>query len=110
MSETLTRAPAVLPETTPEDAGFSPARLAAMADYFEAEVAKGEIPNAAYALARNSKVFFRHHLGYADLASKRPIEEDSIYRLLSLTKAVTGVALMTLIEDGKVSLDDPVAR
>jgi CubicO group peptidase (beta-lactamase class C family) len=110
VSETLSRAVGALPTTTPEAAGFSSEKLEAIAAHFEAEIARGEIPNAAYALARHGQVVWRGHLGYADLASKRPVAEDSIYRLLSLTKAISGVALMSLVEDGRVDLADPVAR
>lgn len=108
-TDTATRAPA-LSDCAPEQAGFSAEKLTAIAAHFEGEVAKGELPNAAFALARHGRVFYRHHLGYADLATRRPVEDDSIYRLLSLTKGVTGVAVMTLLDAGLVQLSDPIAK
>lgn len=109
MHADLTATP-ILAITTPQEAGFSSEGLDAIAAHFQATVDAGALPNAAFAISRGGRVIYRHHLGFADLLSRRPVTEDSIYCLLSLTKAVTGVAALTLLEAGLIALDDPIAR
>lgn len=102
--------PAVqLPTSNARSAGFCPDALGRIDRFYGEMVGGGLMPNMAYALARKGQVFARGHMGWADRETGRPIEADSIYRLLSLTKAYSGVAAMILVEAGLIRVDDPVA-
>lgn len=90
-------------------AGFCPDVLSRIDRYYGEMVGAGQMPNMAYALARNGRVFARGQMGWADREAGRPVEANSIYRLFSLTKAYSGVAAMILVEAGLIRLDDAVA-
>jgi CubicO group peptidase (beta-lactamase class C family) len=91
--------------------GFSKARLERI-DRFLADkyVGPGRLPCAQFLLARDGEVVHQTLLGQQDPERATPIAEDTVYRIYSMTKPVTSVALMSLVEEGLVALDDPVAR
>ena len=95
---------------TPEQLGFDSARLkrldAAMADV----VASGRVPGMSYVLMRHGKVVDEKVLGLRDAAAGAPMQKDTIVRVYSMTKPITGVAMMILYEQGKWRLDDPVTK
>lgn len=105
----LLESAAPLATSSAREAGFCPDALGRIDRFYGEMVAGGLMPNMAYALARKGRVFARGHMGWADREEGRPVEADSIYRLLSLTKAYSGVAAMILVEAGLIRLDDPVA-
>ena len=90
--------------------GFSAERLARI-DRFLAEryVEPGRLPCAQLLVAREGRVVHQSVLGHASLERRTPLAENTIFRLYSMTKPVTSVALMMLVEEGRISLDDPVA-
>ena len=96
---------------TPESVGMSGERLARI-DRFLAEryVGPGRLPCAQLLVARDGQVVHQTLLGHADLEAGRPLQEDAIVRIYSMTKPITSVAFMMLVEEGKVALDDPVHR
>jgi CubicO group peptidase (beta-lactamase class C family) len=59
---------------------------------------------------RNGKVHYKNLLGYADVEAKKPISEDNVFWIASMTKMFAGASIMMLVDEGKVSLDDPVAK
>lgn len=71
---------------------------------------KGMLPNAQVAIEQGGKTLASFRLGYADVGSKAPLRDDSIFRLYSMSKPITSVAIMMLVEGGKLSLDDPASR
>lgn len=73
-------------------------------------IAEGVLPGAAILVARHGKVVHRFTLGLKDIASGEPLAEDTIYRIFSMTKPVTAVAMMLLHEQGLWSPDDPIAK
>ena len=73
-------------------------------------VTGSKIPGALVLVARHGKVAYVTTVGYRDLASKTPLTEDTIFAIASMTKPITCVAAMMLIEEGKLSLDDPVEK
>ncbi len=91
--------------------GFRAGRLAAI-DRFLAEryVATGRLPGTLLLVARGGEVALCSVNGHADLAQGRRLEADTIFRIYSMTKPITSVALMMLFEEGAFALDDPVAR
>ena len=97
--------------TSPTALGFSAERLARI-DRFLAEryVDPGLLPCALFAVAREGRVVHRSVLGHASLERRQPLAEDTIFRIYSMTKPITSVAFMMLVEEGKVAIDDPVHR
>src|SRR5688572_5948751 len=67
------------------------------------------IPGGAVALVRDGKLFYARGFGYADLENKTPVEPDALFRIASVSKPITGAAVMKLVEEGKLQLDDRVA-
>jgi CubicO group peptidase (beta-lactamase class C family) len=90
--------------------GFVDERLDRIDDAINAEVAAGKIPGAVALIVKDGKTVYFKSFGYADVASKAPMQKDSIFRIASMTKAVTTVAVMTLYEKGYFQLNDPVSR
>jgi CubicO group peptidase (beta-lactamase class C family) len=94
----------------PEEAGFASDRLNRITQFFQSEVDKGAIPGAVLVVARNGKIVYRQAVGYQDREKKIPIKVDSVFRIFSMTKPVTTVAVMMLAEEGKVDVMAPVAQ
>jgi len=95
---------------TPEQLGFSRARLERLDRWMEGEIQAGHIAGAVVLIARDGKVAWERAFGYADIATHRPMRADTMFRLFSMTKPVTSVALLTLYEQGKFQLTDPLER
>ena len=70
---------------------------------------KYSIPGGAIALVRDGKLFYARGFGYSNAESKTPVEPDALFRIASVSKPLTAAAIMTLVEEGKLSLDDRVA-
>ena len=73
-------------------------------------VARGEIPGATLLVRKDGKEEVYLESGYADIEAKKPVARDSIYRLYSMSKPITAVAVMLLAERGQIDLADPVCR
>jgi CubicO group peptidase (beta-lactamase class C family) len=99
-----------LPQGTPESTGLSPERLARIKTAMDAEVAQNRVAGGVGLIARKGKVVWFESFGMADKEAARPMQKDSIFRIFSMTKAVTGVAVMILYEEGRFALSDPVSR
>ena len=74
------------------------------------EIKKGNYPGFVTLIYQNGEVIFSDTRGYADIEDQIPLNEDSLFRIYSMTKPITGAALMVLVEQGKVSLSDPVEK
>ncbi|MDB5474868.1 MAG: beta-lactamase, partial [Phenylobacterium sp.] len=96
--------------TTPEAVGFDSARLKRLDDYMAGVVAQGRVAGMTTLLARHGKVVEFKTYGKQSLATGQPIARDTIFRIYSMSKPLTGVAMMILFEEGKWRLDDPVTR
>lgn len=91
--------------------GFDAARLARIDAFFaDRYLAPGKLPCAMTLVARGGEVAHWGVQGFADLERGAPLAEDTVFRIYSMTKPVTSVALMMLVEEGKIALDDPVHR
>jgi CubicO group peptidase (beta-lactamase class C family) len=102
--------PKVLTVGTPESGGFSANRLARL-DSGMSDWVKNKWINGSVALiVRNGKIVFDKAYGYNDVDTKAPLDKNGIFRIASQTKAITTVAVMMLWEEGRFSLDDPVAK
>jgi len=96
-----------LPSAEPR---FDEERLKAVAPQFEEFITDGQIAGAVGLVATADRVVTVAVAGKADIASGRPMREDTIFRIASMTKPITATALMQLVEQGKLSVDDPVSK
>jgi CubicO group peptidase (beta-lactamase class C family) len=105
-----TPTPVVATERDPGSLGFSASRLARIAPWYQAQIDAGALPGAVIAIARNGKLAYLQGIGFQDRARTVPIKPDAIFWLASMTKAVTSVATLMLVEEGKLDLQAPVSR
>ena len=99
----------------PKSLGFSVARLARIAPWYQARFdsfapSEGLVPGAVVAIARDGKLAYLQAIGFQDRAKTIPMKTDSIFWIASMSKPVTSVGAMILVDDGKLDLDAPVAR
>jgi CubicO group peptidase (beta-lactamase class C family) len=95
---------------SPVPASFSRERLQRVGDYVRDEIATGKIPGAIMLIQQHGQPVYFENFGMRDVETKRPMTADTIFRLYSMSKPITSVAAMMLVEDGKLSLDDPVSK
>ena len=98
-----------LPTARPEQVGLSTERLQMLTDVLKADVADGKIPGAVLLVARQGKVAWFEPVGKLDPTAGTPMQRDGIFRIYSMSKPITTVAAMMLVEDGHLKLDDPIA-
>jgi CubicO group peptidase (beta-lactamase class C family) len=94
----------------PPGAHFNPQKLERVGDYLRDQVANGKIPGAVLLIQQHGKPVYHQFIGVRDVATKAPMTDDTIFQLFSLSKPITSVVAMQLIEEGKIRLDDPVAK
>jgi CubicO group peptidase (beta-lactamase class C family) len=99
-----------LPRAAPESVGLAPARLRAATDLLNQFAAERKIAGAVAAIARRGKLAYLEAVGFQDLETRTPMEARSIFRIYSMTKSVTAVAVMMLHEEGRFALQDPVSK
>jgi CubicO group peptidase (beta-lactamase class C family) len=98
------------PLASPESVGFSSAGLKTFQQTMRGLVDDGKLAGVTSLVARHGKVVHFDVYGVQDLESKKPVTKDTIFRIASMTKPIVGVAMMMLWEEGKWTLDDPVAK
>jgi len=104
----LTAAP--VPKGKPEDVGMSLERLQRIEQMLDRRIASGDMTGAVAIVARKGKVVYLTSRGVMDLETKQPVTASTMFRVASMTKPVTSIALMMMVEEGKVRLNDPVSR
>ena len=95
--------------TKPERQGFSSERLEKLTQLMNAKVEDGTMVGGMGMIARNGKIIYSQTYGQADREAGKAMTDDAIYRIYSMSKPITGVALMMLYEEGKFRLNDPIA-
>ena len=95
---------------TAEETGFSSAGLSRITSYVKNEIATSKIPGAVMIIKRRGKVAYFETFGLRDSETKTAMTDDSIFRIYSMSKPITTVAAMMLVEEGKLALDEPVAK
>ena len=105
----LLAAAQALPTASPERVGLSSERLQMLSEVLKADVAANKIPGAVLLIARQGKVAWFDAVGKLDATAGTPMPKDGVFRIYSMTKPITTVAAMMLVEDGRLKLDDPVA-
>ena len=94
----------------PEDSGFSSERLDRMTKFFQGDIDKGAIPGVVVLVVRDGKLVYQQALGYRDREKHIAMRPDAIFRIASMTKPITSVAVMMLAEEGKIDLLAPVSQ
>ena len=94
----------------PPGAHFNPDKLARVGDYLRDQVETGKIPGAILLIQQHGKPVYHEFFGVQDVVSKKPMTDQTIFRLFSMTKAITAIPAMMLLDEGKFSLDDPIAK
>jgi CubicO group peptidase (beta-lactamase class C family) len=106
----LLAAGGALAQEAAESQGFSSERLARIAPVLKAEIEKGTVPGAVTLIARNGKIVHFEAHGFLDSAKTKPMGRDAVFRGFSMTKPIVAVAALALIEQGKLSLRDPLSQ
>jgi len=94
----------------PAGAHFNRQKLERIGEYFQNEIAAGTILGAIVLVQQHGQPVYLQSFGVRDVKSKLPITSDTIFRLFSMTKPITSVAAMMLIDQGKLALGDPIAK
>src|SRR5271168_143881 len=102
----MTSAP--LPTASPASAGFCPKRLDRLDEAMQAEIDAGHYAGISLMIARRGTLVKSRRYGYQTLESREQMRKDAIFRIASMTKPIIAAAMMTLYEEGKWQLDDPV--
>ncbi|HVQ72809.1 MAG TPA: serine hydrolase domain-containing protein, partial [Bradyrhizobium sp.] len=96
---------------SPESAGMSKAALDRLENHLKQRyVDAGRFPGTQLLIYRRGKVVHSAVQGFADVERKAPVKDDTIFRIYSMTKPLTSVAFMMLVEEGRVALDEPVHK
>ncbi len=101
---------AVIPEAKPESVGFSQERLGRIRETMQRHMDAHDIAGAVTLVARRGRVAHLEAHGSMDVEGKRAMEKNAIFRIWSMTKPVAGVAILMLMEEGKLRLNDPVSK
>ena len=99
-----------LPAAKPAEVGLSAERLDQITNWLRDQSARNVIPGAVLMIVRNGKVAYFESVGVIDPETKAPMRKDAIFRIYSMSKPITSVAVMMLAEQGKISLDEPIAK
>ena len=99
-----------VPNGKPEDAGFSAERLGRVKEAVQRHIEAGSLPGAVTLVARRGKIVHFEAHGLNDVEAKKAMPKDAIFRLASMSKPIGAVAVMMMIEEGKVRLNDSVSR
>ena len=94
---------------SPENSGYSTNKLDALKNRLDPYVEDGRLPNYLLSIYHQGNLIYEAKKGYVDVSLKKPIERDTIFWVASMTKAVTSVAALQLVEQGKLSLDAPLS-
>lgn len=94
----------------PEEAGFDPERLKRIDRYLDRMVEEGKVAGMLVAITRDGAPVYFDTAGFADREQRLPLKEDAIFRIYSMTKPVTSVAALMLVEEGRLRLSDPLSK
>jgi CubicO group peptidase (beta-lactamase class C family) len=100
----------VLADASPESAGVSTERLARLDRFIQRYIDDKELNGATALILRDGKIVYHKAFGFSDLEKGKPMRKDDIFRIASMTKPIVSVAAMMLVEEGLMSLDDPVSK
>ncbi len=99
-----------IPQVSPAKAGLSETKLAEVDKFMERQVADQKIAGGIVMISHQGKIGFFHSYGLMDREANNPMLPDTIFRIYSMSKAITTAAALTLVDAGKIGLDDPVSK
>jgi CubicO group peptidase (beta-lactamase class C family) len=99
-----------LPTAKPAEVGLAAERLDQITSWLRDQSARNVIPGAVLMVVRNGKVAYFESVGLLDPETKAPMRKDAIFRIYSMSKPITSVAVMMLAEQGRITLDEPIAK
>ncbi|HBL73742.1 MAG TPA: serine hydrolase [Prolixibacteraceae bacterium] len=99
-----------LVETKPENVGFSSEKLKLVDDLANQYVIEGKTPGGVILVARKGKIVYYKNFGYRDIGKREKAQKDDIFRIASMSKAITTVGIMQLFERGLIGFDEPVHK
>jgi CubicO group peptidase (beta-lactamase class C family) len=99
-----------IPTAKPEEVGFSSDRLQRIHDLMQRNIDDGNFAGAVTLVARRGRIVHFEAHGMMDLAAKKPMEKNAIFRIMSMTKPIVGVSVLMLMEEGKIRLNDPISN
>ena len=99
-----------LPSADPESVGMSSEKLAAIKTKLQPFIDQDKVPGFITIVARDGKVVHFEAFGHMDVERSKPMRPDTIFRMYSMTKPVTGAAIMILVQEGKIAVSDPVSK
>lgn len=99
-----------LPAGDPASHGFSSSALRAIGPHMQAYIDSGKVGGIYTVVARDGKIVHERAVGWADVERRKPLRRNAVFRIFSMTKPVVAVAALKLVDQGKLSLDDPVAK
>ncbi len=108
-TKSVKNSPALM-DATPESAGMSGERIARLDNVFQNAINNKDVPGIAAIVVRNGKIVYNKAFGMADNQGTRALKKDDIFRIASMSKAITATAVMMLWEEGKFQLDDPIYK
>src|SRR5687767_10715386 len=98
------------PRSNPEGVGISAERLKRVSELLKRHIDAGSFSGSVTLVSRNGRVAHLEAQGLMDIDTRKPMAPNALFRIMSMTKPVVGVATLMLIEDGRVRLNDPVSR
>ncbi len=98
-----------LPTAAPDEVGLSATRLARIDSLMAGYLAQGKLPGVVTVIARRGRIVHFHPQGLSEVEAERPIQPETLFRIASMTKPITSVAIMMLYEEGRFQLEDPVS-
>src|SRR5262245_33036007 len=101
---------AATPTARPEEVGLSTERLHRINDLIQRHIDAGTFSGAVTLVARQGRVAHLEAQGLMDIESRKPMQKDAIFRIMSMTKPIVGASIMMMIEEGRVRLTDPVSK
>jgi CubicO group peptidase (beta-lactamase class C family) len=99
-----------MPRVSPEEEGFSSSRLAMITGILRHYVDAGHVPGMVAGVSRHGKVVYMEAMGWQDVEDRVAMREDAMFQIRSMSKPITSAAVMQLVEQGRLQLDDPVSR
>jgi CubicO group peptidase (beta-lactamase class C family) len=108
--ETVSRAGLAEPPVVAAARQFSPAKLQRVGEYLQSEITAGKLPGAVILVQQHGKPVYSQSFGVRDVVNRVPMTADTIFRIYSMSKPITSVAAVMLVDDGKLSLDDPLSK
>jgi CubicO group peptidase (beta-lactamase class C family) len=106
----ISRQEQTLTYALPEEVGISSEKSNLLVNELELRVTQGELPGAVLMVVRNHKVVIHEPIGFRDRIEHSKMQKDSIFRIASMTKPIVSICALQLMEQGKLSLEDPVSK